>query len=299
MTDVFNVFCRFAERHLPEVKDVVESAKLFYIDSKTAYKNEDNIINELTIDSFYIPYVSNIFIDTAVHPPGFSLIYSTSGNLENAVILIGAIMAEKLMLLDLDALRLKKSTAEPGETFKFKLKSAFFYDFKKDTAIGYDENSSLLKDLKETAHEWANAQLTMMFIALDAINKPHYFIVEEKPVLSKKQNKSKKIKRSNQRPNYTILHSKYVRSKMGLPEPNRSGRKGHKKRPHDRRRVVAFLQDDIYRFDRDGKPIEPKIIPWGKDKGKLYYKISERKATWVGPDTNQVGNKIYRVILDK
>lgn len=297
MADVFNVFCRFVERYLPEIKDVVEYAKLFYVDNKEMYKGKEGIINTLTVGSLYVPYTSSIFIDTAISPPGFLLIYDTSNNLENAVILIGSLIADKFMLLDIDALRLEKST--PGETYNFKLKSLFLYDVKKDTIKAYKNGSPRLKDMETEVTTLTNSQLTMAFTALNAINKPHYFIVEEKPVLPKKQNKSKKIKRSHQRPHYTVLHSKYVRSKIGLPEPNRSGRKGHKKRPHDRRRVVAFLQDDIYRFDNDGKPIEPKIIPWGKDKGRFYYKISERKATWVGPDTNQIGNKIYRVILDK
>lgn len=129
---------------------------------------------------------------------------------------------------------------------------------------------------------------------LTVINHPQNFILEKRPVNIKPRKKNKKPRAYKDRPIYTILRPDKIREQMGLPSIGTG-----KKRPHDRRRHVVFLSNEKYRFDENGRPIEPKVIPYGPRKGQLYYKMLIRPAVWVGPAEAKVGNHIYRVVLER
>lgn len=129
-------------------------------------------------------------------------------------------------------------------------------------------------------------------------NRPNRFVLQQKPAKIIKPKKNK-ILRSHQRPIYTILKPDQIREKMGLKNPFSSSHGfGKTKRPHERRRHWRHLSDDIYSKNEDGEKIEPKIIPSGPRRGEVYYKKVLVPNTWVGPSQNQVGNKIYKVMLN-
>lgn len=151
--------------------------------------------------------------------------------------------------------------------------------------VEYDEN---IKELLDFVDE----NLAVIL----SINNPNRFILEKAPV--KQQITGKKIPRSHQRPEYTILSPSRIREEMRLPQI-RTG-KGKSPAPHDVRRHDRWLSDKKYRFDpKTGLPLELKEIPRGPRKGELYYRHKIIEAHWSGPSENRVGNKIYRVILDR
>lgn len=125
------------------------------------------------------------------------------------------------------------------------------------------------------------------------LNEPKNFIMEAKPKI--KRSKNKKIPRLHSRPTYTVLRPNAIRRQLGMAMPQEY--KGGKKRPHERRRHERFLSDDRYKYQLDGRIIDPKIIPYGPRAGQLYYKKIMVPPVWIGPSTAKKGNKIYRVIL--
>lgn len=108
-------------------------------------------------------------------------------------------------------------------------------------------------------------------------SEPTNFILETSPKKVRNPNKSKKIPRSHERPQYTLLEPDKIRKIMGttLPTP---GTVGSPKRPHDRRAHTRTLRSSRF-GDNQGKQVSVK-------------------ASWVGPSEAQVGNKIYKVRLD-
>lgn len=125
-------------------------------------------------------------------------------------------------------------------------------------------------------------------------NQPDKFILERRHIKHKKTSKTK-IARSHQRPVYTILHPAEIRKRMNIHHST----KAPLIEGHDRRRHVRYLSNPIYAKDPDGYMIEPKTIPDGPRRGELYFKKTIIPATWVGPSESTIGNKRYKVILDR
>lgn len=107
-------------------------------------------------------------------------------------------------------------------------------------------------------------------------NVPANFIMESSPL--KSLGPGKRIPRSHERPNYTLLRPGEIRRRMHLPEPTGDG---STKAPHERRAHFRTLRDERYTRNSDGSP-RTIWIP----------------ATWVGPTESVVGQRRYRVILD-
>ena len=135
------------------------------------------------------------------------------------------------------------------------------------------------------------------------MNRPSHFILRTtntKTVNSKK--KQKKLKRSHQRPLYTILRPDEIRERMGIKNFTDGISQGTRRNltvPFERRRHWRYLSNDKYRYDQYGYPIEPQVIPAGQRRGELYYKRVNVPATWVGTSEKIVGNKRYKVILNR
>lgn len=126
-------------------------------------------------------------------------------------------------------------------------------------------------------------------------NQPTNFILEEKPVKQRKR-RTDKILRSVDRPKYTILNPFEIRKRMHLPQPQGTHASPI---PHERRRHDRWLSDNRFSFNENNKPMEPKIIPYGKRKGEIYYKHLVVPASWIGPSENTFKNKRYKVILNR
>lgn len=107
-------------------------------------------------------------------------------------------------------------------------------------------------------------------------NRPDRFILEKTPLKVKKAGKGLPIKRSHQRPIYTLLKSHEIREKLGLPEPEHHHASP---RPHERRAHWRTYRNERYKKMR-GQSVK---IP----------------STWVGPSEAELGKHYYRVILDR
>ncbi len=165
--------------------------------------------------------------------------------------------------------------------------SARHIDIETHTAVAFTEvdGTRLEVDLFEMElpgyvsdflSEEAVRMVVSVFAGFTFINQPGNFILEQSPV-KVRHRKGRKILRSHDRPIYTLLRPAAIRKRMRLPEPS-PVEKG-KKRPHERRAHIRRLTSDRF-VNKRGREI---FIP----------------AIWVGPSENVVGNKRYRVLLDK
>lgn len=174
-----------------------------------------------------------------------------------------------------------------GATKTFVLKT---YEGSDLDMLAQDPGNEILREIQ--------AMTENVYVAMNLlmdVNTPENFILEKSP--AKQQRTGKKIPRSHQRPEYTLLSPKRIREEMRLP-PVPAGTRASP-RPHDVRKHEKWLSAKRYRFDRRGMPIESKVIPRGPRKGEMYYKHQIIEAHWSGPSENRVGNKIYRVILNR
>lgn len=126
-------------------------------------------------------------------------------------------------------------------------------------------------------HEYRNRVARNAITALEEIlyfSSPQYFTLEEQPAKQKKGS-GKKVRRSHQRPIYTMLRPGEIRSKLGLPHPEKGSRSSP--RPHERRAHYR-------RLTRESGYKEDRIVPV--------------KASWIGPPEATVKNKKFKVRLD-
>jgi hypothetical protein len=109
------------------------------------------------------------------------------------------------------------------------------------------------------------------------LNTPDRFILEASPAeLKVRKGTERKVRRSHERPTYTLLKPFEIRKTMGIQEP--TGEKRQSPIPHERRAHTRVLRSERYKAAK-GKTI---IVP----------------AVWVGTHEAKVGNKMYRVMLD-
>lgn len=113
-------------------------------------------------------------------------------------------------------------------------------------------------------------------------DSPNNFILEESPIEVKplkdnqKVNKKLRFQCTDNRIKYTILSPNEIRTKLGLIKPE--GQRNSPV-PHERRSHYRTLNSDFF----------------SKKKGQTIVV----KATWIGESEKVVGNKRYRVLLDK
>lgn len=107
------------------------------------------------------------------------------------------------------------------------------------------------------------------------MNSPSRFILEKRPLQVRQHRNKRRIPRSNERPVYTLMTPKEIRTEMRLPPVSSGGARS----PHERRRHVRK-----YRDARFSERVRNKtyIIP----------------ATWVGPSETRFDGHRYKVMLD-
>ena len=147
---------------------------------------------------------------------------------------------------------------------KIKLKKGKF-----ETFNGYNTGVTKRENIE---YKQGIEPLEAAFIFISQIYQKDRFILESSST-KKRNNKSNKIARSHDRPKYTILKPKEIRTKTGMS----SGITGNKRSPHERRAHCRVLRHKRY----------------GENIGKTI-KI---KSTWIGESEKVVGNKKYKVIL--
>jgi len=109
---------------------------------------------------------------------------------------------------------------------------------------------------------------------------PNFFILKEEPLNAKPKKGKKKdmISRSHERPLYTALRPTQIREKLGLQQPPTPDRKRGSPVPHERRAHLRRLK---------------------KESGYKEDKVITVKASWIGDSEKIIGNKRYKVILDR
>jgi len=109
-------------------------------------------------------------------------------------------------------------------------------------------------------------------------NSPNNWVLEKRPAKTPKRRKEnqRKIPRSHNRPQYTLLNAKKIRQVMGLSEP--TGESRASPTPHERRKHFRTFRSERFTKQK-GKTI---VIP----------------AMWIGPSEAKVGRHVYKVRLD-
>jgi hypothetical protein len=305
---IFDKICGIAERHgEPKLKKILKSAAVFKIYGmyKPRYTND-------IFDSFTLPYpitavedekICAIFIDRDENAMGIAeardfAVFVPVNSVKNTYeqVLEGSTDSEEMEYF-------KKVMSNMIESNSFLSLYGFtvggietkLFDYglvnKKGAVVLATQKDKLIEQLVESA----NKMLAKAMVNLMSLNSPDRFILKETPKKIKKPKKNR-IKRTHERPLYTLLRPNEIREKIGLRSNVNTGKT---KAPHERRRYWRFLSDEKYRFDRKGDIIEPKIIPFGPRRGELYYKKVDVPASWIGQSSKRTKNKIYRVVLDR
>lgn len=311
MTNSFNLLCKLAETHMPELLSMLKSARLFIIDKPRPFDQ----IEELSFDgyeSIFLPYDTVAIVSDNV----VCIIKDTVPDQIGCRQSREFIEATKVEASEFD----QKTEDYFNEITNIKetmhITHGSFYkgegsnDFKGyiHSYITANKQKILfnpLKDIKDESEQIkcdesytkpAENIIALLFYFF-GINEPSTFILEDCPLHVKVN--GKKVPRVHQRPNYTILKPTEIRRRMQLDEPIVRSKPGER-RLHECRKHMAFLSHEKYRYDNEtGLPLEPKKIPHGPRKGQLYYKTAYVRAHWRGETEKRIGNHVYRVIYDR
>lgn len=313
---MFDNMCRMIEKYYPEFSGMLRHARLFSFDMPRPEESELTVPPE-AFNGFYLPFKTTainfkdscyIFEDESESQTGIQGSRKIIGILDMGLNFASSEEGKESKDY-FDSIGVKPFTViianyiGKSDGFDVKLLDHFSGDKK---ILFYSRNPDLVPvwkkfHEKETYLSMTDAlmknSLKMMGFIIQHITAPETFILETKTIQGP-VSKLKKIPRAHQRPLYTILHPHKIREQMRLPHPGPTGT-GKSKAPHERRRHERFLSDSKYKYDLSGRVIDPQEIPYGPRKGQPYFKKIDVPATWIGPTQSQVGNKIYRVILDK
>lgn len=145
-----------------------------------------------------------------------------------------------------------------------------------------NRKSEIIRDLGDS-QDWPSnfnprSALRNAKICLEEVlffNQPHRFILESSAAKPRKT-KQGRVTRSHDRPSYTILTPEEIRNKLKI---SGNPKTGSPKRSHERRRHFRTLNHPRFK----NKLGETIII----------------EASWIGPNEATIGNKRYKVILDR
>ena len=306
--DLFDYSQETLCKHVKNFKPIFKDAKIFMFELEEA--DDDVARNIYSRDDFFLPYPTTalmlgkkhmcIFTDTKKDQLGIDddrgiILIENFGKpnpfdkTEFSVNRKDPVLS--VLVADWKGTEHNKTTIEINCTKAYLLTKTKILKIVKDS-----------KDLNQRSRNYAlfqpiNDSLNDLLTLISVINNPDNFILEKRhicPSIKRKKSKKPRLLKRSERPEYTILKPSEIRKRMGLEEPKFTG---GKKRPHERKRHESFLSNPKYRFDKKGRLLEQKIIPYGRRKGELYYKKINVPAIWIGPTENIVGNHRYRVIL--
>ena len=143
------------------------------------------------------------------------------------------------------------------------------------------------KNYTDTVFAGVTSLVVRALEMLALMNTLERFVLEQKPAKDRPPKKAKgRILRSNERPTYTLVKPKEAREIMGIKEEASvpTGRKITERRAHYRKEHERRLKSDRYSNAKGRVLTIPKtFIP----------------AVWAGESESVVGNKRYKVILDR
>ncbi len=299
---LFNQFCGIAEKFLPDHIDTAKRANLFYFD-KAPHEFLPKSKPDINFDMFTLP-----FPITAVEDPANLIILSdpVEGqfgiNLERKFIEVSRIdgsLDNYSNHLIPDELQLNTQVNKQifeklsGDIFiaegvinKIEVQETqWIVSAHVDYYHWVDKNRKSIETYNQNQIDnyTRNATASNAMSALEelmTLYTTERFILETSPVLTQKQlrrlSKGKKIPRSDERAVFTILKPLEIREVMGINPGPSQDRKSPV--PHERRAHYRLLR---------------------KESGYKEDKIVLVKATWIGVSEKNIGNKHYRVILDR
>jgi len=309
---IFDTLAAVVERYIPNLRPSVDAAKLFIFPGPAhemlpkEYSLEEQ---QLMVDKFFLP-----FPKTAVEDPATcTILIDETPNQEG--------LNNRRRYIDCVDLKAPSSafrqagvyaTREDEATRSFKAslppksvivnvglmwdtkflsdKNQFFTRIEVlHAGIFSPDHGVIMEYSPDMSDLWNGAMIDAGNNTLTAIqqilyfNTPSRFVVEETPTRALVQQQRKKgkkakahIRRTHQRPIYTLLTPKEIFKKMRLTPAVPTGRTVT---PHWRRKHYRLLSDPRYT--------------------KMRGRTITVKAAWVGPEEKVVGNKRYKVLLDK
>lgn len=318
---IFDRLCGIAERHLPELRSIIEKTRIFYFDGiahevlKDSYKNKtDDEMIEI-METFFLPFPNIAIEDRAsciiildtnsnqvglsnkrlwvealpfnTKPEGFNYNVNWSENQKKD---IARLQLEKQIIISFGHCFGKDINQD-----SMKIAGAIDMMFcgTKEKLSNYTYGLSN-KENFAFANKHSIQNVITAFHQVIYFNQPDRFILRESPVKYVKP-KNDRLLRTHQRPKYTMLYPDAIRRKLGFRTID-----SHVTRiAHERRQHWRYLTADRYKYDMDGNEIEPKVIPAGPRRGEFYYKKMIVPATWIGPSEAVINNKLYKVMLDR
>ena len=284
---IFDQLCKFAERFDPDLSTILDQSNLFHFNSPSLDLVEEvphDLATKGSADRFFLP-----FPITAVEDHESIIILADT--IKNATGLEPArrfweCMPIDRVLTNKDAIEADKQSARHivdtfgtgclmlsrgiiSEMKPIPLTLKYSYRVELQASILYSQSIGI-KDRDPhrqmwsefTAHAGRNVATAIEEISL--LNVPKRFVVENIPPTQKKK---KKILRSHQRSNFTLLTIEEIKKNFGLTGQGEGGSKA----PHPRRRHTRTLSD-------------------GRE--------TNVKACWVGESEVQVGKGRYKVRTD-
>ena len=285
---IFDRACGIVERHLPELVDTFHQAKLFVfpVIPHLFLKEHCGHVTKEALDLFTLPFpVTAIednascvmlvdFDDNAIGAHHMRS-YINIGWVGKDINAFNTNPKEKEMVAEL-----KKHF--PSDTVILDFGTIYNISHVNKTACGIQAKSGrfiiaskneVFVDYKDNMpRELVDASAVNVLAAIEELlllNTPKRFVVESTP---NKLPKKKKIARSHQRPNYTLLTISDTLRKLGNEHSITSS-----KTPHFRRRHLRRLT---------------------KESGYKEDKIIVVKACWIGNQEKVTDNKTYKVRLD-
>lgn len=300
---LFDIFCGCVERHLPKLRPLAESVKLFVFEGKPHefLKERPGYHEDFDQSLFALP-----FSEVAVEDAG-SLVILADLDLDNHVGLDKPRMFIDVQSINVDTNNLEHTHNLEGEALLFEQelqrkypkaigvnigtlfdvslyegKTQFFGMYEAERSFVIDKKAGIILEspqnvaLKEYMRSAAsNAQVALEEIA--RLSRKTDFVLESTTARPKKLRRGA-IARSHERPQFTILQPDQIRKVMEVETPMDIP-KGMTRMPHERRRHLRRL------VPGEGKP-------WKKEK------VITVEACWIGPSESEVRGKKYRVRLD-
>jgi hypothetical protein len=299
---MFDKFCKFVERHAPELEPVARQAKIFLIEddsilTKPLTETEIEFANKNFILPFPVVAIEDgtsciILADIKPDTHGIETVRQFA---EIIPMKNDNIEYRHESGIDEESIEFTKRMNDKDDDFG---KGDYFITTGNLTLTLLDNNGATsakghveIKTMElllasGEVEDWTYAQdkhsrtkfrdIARAYEYLVILNSPDRFLLKCSKAKSNKckpKKKKKMLKRVHERPLYTFLRPKEIREVMMIHRGDTV-----KNVPHERRRHYRTLKSDFYQ-EKQGQTI---IIA----------------AQWIGESEAQVGNHIYKVMLD-
>lgn len=296
---LFDKLAGFVEKNMPEAVANFKRAALFEFPFKAADVIKPGQFTQTDLDNFYLPFpvvavednaTCTLLTDSEDHQFGFSK-HRMFIDIVNLGIAAGEMapgstaitenqrqMARDQGLHQVAFGEIHTIAVNP-DTNRYQISAKILYIEiidKNNTSIAQVPSDEL--QTTPQGREAYHGIIQNVITAIEEImliNGTHdYFIFEKSPVKQRKE-KTGRILRSHDRPNYTVLKPNEIRAILGVKQPTDQQ---STRQPHERRRHWRHLTSERYT-------------------NKRWQKILI-DAVWVGPSQATIGNHHYKVRLD-